>query len=265
LGDVRLSANYGTSDFNQVYAHVMSRECPLVAPDTLIDSVPPSTVHVPTVTFTYHSTEPGTFACQLDGGAFAACGASFTTPKLTDGVHRFAVAATDAAGNTDPTPAMATVKVEVPPTLSGVSMSPTTFKDSTRTTKASARAVAAKAKAKPKTKTGTTFKYTLSETATVKIEIDTVSKGRRKTSKSSSSCVKSTSAVRKHKSCTRLTEVVTLKRAKVTAGKHTLGFTGRWSTTHKLATGSYEAKVSATDPSGNRSSTKTLHFKVVTK
>src|SRR5262249_9040811 len=98
-----------------------------------------------------------------------------------------------------------------------------------------------------------------------KIEIDKLSQGRRKTSKSTSSCVKSSHAVRKHKACTRSTEVVTLKRAKVTSGKHTLGFTGRWSTSHKLSAGSYEANVSATDPSGNRSSTKTLHFKVVSK
>ncbi len=261
------SPNYATEDFNQVYAHVVSRECPLVAPDTIIDRSPTGTIHVPTATFSYHSTEPGTFACQVDGNAFATCGASFTTPPLTDGVHRFAVAATDAAGNTDPTPALAMVTVEVPPTLSAVSMTNTTFKDSSKTTKASARAVAAKvkAKAKPKTRTGTTFRYTLSETASLKIEIDKQSTGRRKTSKSTSSCVKSTHAVRKHKSCTRLTEVVTLKRAKVTAGKHTLAFTGRWSKTRKLADGSYEAKVSATDPSGNRSSTKTLHFKVVKK
>src|SRR5262249_15731411 len=146
----------------------VSRECPLVAPDTIIDSAPTGTIHVAKATFAYHSTEPGTFGCQVDGSAFSTCGGSFTTPALTDGVHRFAVAATDAAGNTDPTPAIATVTVEVPPTLSGVSMTNTTFKDSSKTTKASARAVAANSKAKTQTKTGTTFRYTLSEAASLK-------------------------------------------------------------------------------------------------
>ena len=72
-----------------------------------------------------------------------------------------------------------------------------------------------------------------------------------------------THKLRKHRTCTRLTEVVTLKRAKLAAGKRTTAFSGRWSKTHKLADGSYEAKLTATDPAGNTSSTKTLKFKVV--
>ena len=139
--DNLISPSYGTRDFAQVYGHVLSRECPLVAPDTLLDSGPAATITVPTASFAYHATEGGsTFTCQLDGGAFTPCGATFMTPPLANGVHRFAVAATDPAGNTDATPALAdfTVAVVPPdktkPALSAVSMTHTTFKDSSTTT-----------------------------------------------------------------------------------------------------------------------------------
>ena len=76
------------------------------APDTTIVTKPtnPSNDFNPQFTFTSTQT-PSTFECKLDAGAFAAC----TTPKaysnLSSGSHTFSVRATDAAGNTDPTPA----------------------------------------------------------------------------------------------------------------------------------------------------------------
>jgi hypothetical protein len=51
-----------------------------------------------------------TFACLLDGGPARSCAATLTL-KLRVGTHHLVVAATDAAGNTDLTPAATTIKV----------------------------------------------------------------------------------------------------------------------------------------------------------
>ena len=94
-----------------------------VIPDTRVDTTPPDTPitigppffgadHTPT--FTFASTEAGsTFTCSIDGGPFVPCTSPFTTPRLSGGQHTFAVRATDAAGNTDPTPTVYTFDVAV--------------------------------------------------------------------------------------------------------------------------------------------------------
>ena len=76
------------------------------APSTTILTKPsdPSNVAVPS--FTFDASEPGsTFECSIDGGSFAACTSPHTVAGLTDNNHTFDVRATDAAGNTDATPA----------------------------------------------------------------------------------------------------------------------------------------------------------------
>ncbi len=75
------------------------------APNTSITGGPSGTSSSTSAEFNFAATEPGTFECALDGGAFQGC----TSPKkyadLAVGSHVFAVRATDAAGNSDPTPA----------------------------------------------------------------------------------------------------------------------------------------------------------------
>jgi poly(3-hydroxybutyrate) depolymerase len=83
----------------------------------VIDTVPPETVivdHPETPTriaaggFSFGATgetSAVTFECKLDQGSYAACSNPFATPALTGGTHTLAVRATDAAGNTDATPA----------------------------------------------------------------------------------------------------------------------------------------------------------------
>ena len=74
-----------------------------VVPDTTITAGPSGTVASTSATFTYTSTEAGsTFQCQIDGGGFGACPASYT--GLGQGSHTFSVRAVDAAGNIDATP-----------------------------------------------------------------------------------------------------------------------------------------------------------------
>lgn len=64
-------------------------------------------------TVSFESSEAGaTFECQLDGSGYSAC----TSPKplsVKKGNHTLLVRAVDAAGNVDPSPASATIKVAV--------------------------------------------------------------------------------------------------------------------------------------------------------
>jgi MYXO-CTERM domain-containing protein len=77
-----------------------------VPPDTTIASGPVSPSSSAAGSFTFTSSEsPATYQCSLDGGSWATCPSSYTTPGLADGIHTLAVRATDAAGNTDGTPA----------------------------------------------------------------------------------------------------------------------------------------------------------------
>jgi hypothetical protein len=87
-------------------------------PDTTIDQAPP-TEGTPTgapVSFTYHSSEPGSsFECKLDSAAFAPCaGSGMTTAGLANGPHTFSVRASDEAENTDLSPASTTFFVGPP-------------------------------------------------------------------------------------------------------------------------------------------------------
>jgi hypothetical protein len=65
--------------------------------------------------FEVGSSEAGSrFECSLDGAAYVACSSLTSYAGLGVGEHRFAVRATDAAGNTDPSPAVRTWTI-VPP------------------------------------------------------------------------------------------------------------------------------------------------------
>ena len=85
---------------------ILSREDDFDPPETTITGGPadgePTADNTPS--FSYSSSEAGSsFECSTDGATFGTCPANL--PELSDGEHSFEVAATDAAGNTDPTPA----------------------------------------------------------------------------------------------------------------------------------------------------------------
>jgi hypothetical protein len=87
-----------------------------VAPDTTINAGPAngSTITDRTPTFGFTASEAGSsFRCRVDGGALAPCTTPFTTPTLGAGAHSFAVAAVDAAGNADATPATRAFTVQI--------------------------------------------------------------------------------------------------------------------------------------------------------
>jgi hypothetical protein len=93
------------------------------APATTVDSQPADPTSATGATFTFSSSETGsTFECKLDVGSFVACSTPRSYSSLSDGSHTFEVRATDAAGNTDATPASFTWLVDTTapsaPTLS---------------------------------------------------------------------------------------------------------------------------------------------------
>jgi hypothetical protein len=75
-------------------------------PDTTITGGPSGETTDSTPTFIFTSSEPGsTFSCQIDSEPAVSCGSPYTTDALAEGQHTFSVTATDAADNTDPSPA----------------------------------------------------------------------------------------------------------------------------------------------------------------
>jgi YVTN family beta-propeller protein len=85
------------------------------APDTRIAGGPldGGKTNDNTPTLTFESSEPSsTFTCKIDGGQSFTCTSPYTTSVLGDGSHTFAVAATDAANNTDASPAQHTFTVD---------------------------------------------------------------------------------------------------------------------------------------------------------
>ena len=85
-----------------------------VPPNTTIGSTPPAVSGSGSASFGFASTEPGSsFACSLDGGAFASCSSPQSYSGLSNGAHTFQVKATDPAGNSDPTAAAYSWQVQV--------------------------------------------------------------------------------------------------------------------------------------------------------
>ncbi|MEW6637756.1 MAG: PD40 domain-containing protein [Actinomycetota bacterium] len=123
--------NADGSDQRVLHAHAANDTKPdwqqdSIPPNTTITSGPPNITSATSASFSLLSTETGsTFRCSLDGAPFAPC----TSPKvysgLANGSHTFRVRATDAADNTDATPAARRWTVDtVRPTISGMRPAP---------------------------------------------------------------------------------------------------------------------------------------------
>jgi sugar lactone lactonase YvrE len=87
-----------------------------LVPETSITAGPSGLTNDPTPSFEFTSTKHGSsFACSLDGAPPVACQSPLTTDTLAEGPHTFAVVATDAQGNADPTPASRDFTVDTTP------------------------------------------------------------------------------------------------------------------------------------------------------
>src|SRR3989442_4440516 len=96
------------------------------APDTSITSGPADPTNGTDATFSFSSTESGSaFLCELDGAGFSACSSPKSYSGLAEGSHTFKVKATDAAGNTDATPASFTWTVDTTAPDTSITASPT--------------------------------------------------------------------------------------------------------------------------------------------
>lgn len=101
------------------------------APETTVTDGPSAIIGTGSATFGFASSEsPATYECRISGdkpGAWEACqDGSKSYSGLTDGTWSFEVRATDAAGNTDITPASRQVKVNLAlPTITAAISSPT--------------------------------------------------------------------------------------------------------------------------------------------
>ena len=95
------------------------------APETTIDGGPAGPTTDSTPTFDLGADEPdASFECRVDGGAYAACDAPFTTERLADGEHTLEVRSTDRAGNSDATPASRTFTVDTDPPNTTITSGP---------------------------------------------------------------------------------------------------------------------------------------------
>jgi len=86
------------------------------APETTITSGPSGTQTISSAVFYFSSSEPGsTFKCSVDGATFSTCNSPVSLSGLAAVSHTFEVEATDAANNTDQTPASRTWIVDLTP------------------------------------------------------------------------------------------------------------------------------------------------------
>jgi hypothetical protein len=86
--------------------------CDTVPPETTIIKAPSNLTDGRQVEYRFRSNEPGsTFECKKDKKPWRKCSSPLEWKRLSQGAHRFRVRATDAAGNTDLTPARDSFRV----------------------------------------------------------------------------------------------------------------------------------------------------------
>lgn len=99
----------------------------LAAPSTQITGGPATGAYTKdaTPTFTFTSSEPGTFECKLGAAGWSSCFSPKTLPAIGDGVHTFSVRAVDGFKNADASPAARTFMVDTQAPVVGIAGSPT--------------------------------------------------------------------------------------------------------------------------------------------
>jgi hypothetical protein len=105
------------------------------APNTTVNSGPPTLTNITSASFEFSSTEAdSTFQCSLDGSVFASCPNPQVYDNLSSVKHTFKVRAIDAAGNTDNTPAKFIWTIDAIPPETNIVKKPTNPTTSTSAT-----------------------------------------------------------------------------------------------------------------------------------
>jgi len=84
-------------------------------PETTIATGPSGTIAADSAIFAFEASEAGGFECRFDSvnpAGWSPCGSPQSYSSLADGSHNFEVRGLDAAGNADPTPAVAEFAVD---------------------------------------------------------------------------------------------------------------------------------------------------------
>jgi Domain of unknown function (DUF4394) len=150
-----------------------------------------------------------------------------------------------------PTPLAADTVV---PSMSDFALVPNRFRVASQATPVDA-GVAQRRHRAPR---GSRLRFTLSEAADVRVLIERALPGRRVGRR----CKPPTRKLRGRRRCTRFKRVGTLRRSNRPAGRNEFPFSGRIGR-RALAPGGYRARITATDPAGNRSRARRGRFTIV--
>src|SRR3989338_3226936 len=143
LAFLLIIANCGVEDAKKI---VMDT----TPPETSITSQPLNPTNLTSADFSFTSTETATFECQIDNSGYTICTGSANYIDLTEGSHKFDIKATDAAGNTNLTPASYTWTIDTTPPDTSITSQPLNLTNST----------------------SANFSFTSTETATFECQID---------------------------------------------------------------------------------------------
>ncbi|HEV3000695.1 MAG TPA: S8 family serine peptidase [Solirubrobacteraceae bacterium] len=100
------------NQWGDYFGYLVHQPADTTPPDTAIASGPSGSTRSATASFAFTGGRGATFECRLDAGAWTRCTSPVSYTGLADGAHTFAVRATDAAGNVDPTPATRSFTVD---------------------------------------------------------------------------------------------------------------------------------------------------------
>src|SRR5207237_4827461 len=102
----------------------------LTPPFASITSGPPSPTNQTAATFSFSSSESGSFTCKLDARAAAACTSPSSYGAIAAGNHTFTVTASDPAGNVS-APASFAWTIDTTPPVSSIPSGPAALTDQT--------------------------------------------------------------------------------------------------------------------------------------